>query len=251
MNATEPRRILQLVSRDEAGGVQILTRMVETGFAARGIEVETLALIRPGSMRERLSHLARVATRVARGRHDAIFSYHAAAGLVMASVGRLAGARKRLSHLTAMPDAIRPRWRVMDKLAGISGGYTEVIANSAATASAFADFPAAFTKRIHTIPHGVIPVPAPLRQLDWRKRLAIPSTCRVLVAAGRLTPQKNYETAVKALRRLPDVHLAIAGDGPLRESLQDLASQLGVEGRLHFAGTVDRAALGEIGRAHV
>ncbi len=246
MGGAEPRRILQLVSRDEAGGVQILTRMIEAGFTARGAEVETLALIRPGSTRERLAHLARVARRIAGGRYDAIFSYHAAAGLVMATVGRLAGVRKRLSHLTAMPEAIRPRWRAMDKLAGVSGGYTEVIANSAATAAAFADFPAAFTRRIRTIPHGVVPVPAALHEVDWRARLAIPAAAGVLVAAGRLTPQKNYETAVKALARLPEVHLAIAGDGPLRESLQALAAELGVERRLHLIGTLDRAALGDL-----
>ncbi len=245
MAGTEPRRILQLVSRDEAGGVQVLTRMIETGMGARGIEVETLALIRSGSLRERLSHLVHVASRTVGGRYDAIFSYHAAAGLVMATVGRLAGARNRLSHLTAMPDAIRPRWRAMDKLAGMTGGYTEVIANSAATAHAFADFPAAFTRRIRTIPHGVVPVPAATRRIDWKRRLAIPSASRVLVAAGRLTPQKNYETVVKALSRLPDVHLAIAGDGPLREALQDLAERLGAGGRLHLAGTVDRADLGD------
>lgn len=245
MSGSDRKRILQLVSRDEPGGVQILTRMIETGFEARGIDVEILALIRSGSMRERLSHLAGVAKRIVRGRYDAIFSYHAAAGLAMATFGRVARVRKRLSHLTAMPEAIRPRWRAMDKLAGRTGGYTEVIANSAATAAAFSDFPVAFTRRIHTIPHGVVPIPSPSLRVDWRKRLAIPATCRVLLAVGRLTEQKNYETAVKALPRLPDVHFAVAGDGPLRETLQELAGRLGVNGRLHLPGTVDRADLGD------
>ena len=129
-------RVLQLVSRDEPGGVQVLTRMIEAGFSARGIEVDTLALIRQGTTGERLSHIAHVARRIAAGRYDAIFSYHAAAGLVMATVGRAAGVGKRLSHLTAMPDAIHARWRALDKLAGATGGYSEVIANSAATAAA-------------------------------------------------------------------------------------------------------------------
>jgi glycosyltransferase involved in cell wall biosynthesis len=242
---TETMRVLQLVSRDEPGGVQVLTRMIEAGFSARGIEVDTLALIRQGTTGERLSHLGHVARRIAAGRYDAIFSYHAAAGLVMATVGRAAGVGKRLSHLTAMPDAIHARWRALDKLAGATGGYSEVIANSAATAAAFSDYPAAFTRRIHTIPHGVVPVPAPLRQVDWKERLGIAPASRVLVAAGRLTPQKNYETAIKALALRPDSHLAIAGDGPLRDSLEALAGGLNVRERLHLPGSLQRAELGD------
>ncbi|WP_161974242.1 glycosyltransferase family 4 protein [Rhizobium deserti] len=241
-----PRRVLQLVSRDEPGGVQVLTQTVEAGFKPYGIEAETMALIGTGSPIQRVSHLVYVIGRVFSGNYDAIFSYHAAAGLIMALVGPIAGVRNRLSHLTAMPSAIRRRWRVMDKVAGASGGYTQIIANSAATAAAYSDFPPGFQKRIRTIPHGVVPVPDATKKKRWKDLLAMPPTARVLVAAGRLAPQKGYETVLQALPYLSDVHFVVAGEGPLRGDLERLALELKVRERFHLLGSVRRDELGDI-----
>jgi glycosyltransferase involved in cell wall biosynthesis len=241
-----PRRVLQLVSRDEPGGVQVLTDIVEASFKAYGIEAETIALIGSGSFSQRVWHLAHVIGRIFRGNYDAIFSYHAAAGLVMALVGPIAGVERRLSHLTAMPDAIRRRWRVMDKVAGALGGYTQIIANSVATAAAYSDFPRAFQERIRIIPHGVVPIPDSTEKKRWKELLKVPPAAKVVVAAGRLAPQKGYETVLQALSRLPDVHFAIAGEGPSRGDLERLATKLKVRGRFHLLGSVRRDELGDV-----
>nr|WP_164901665.1 glycosyltransferase family 4 protein [Neorhizobium lilium] len=220
--------------------------MIESGFRSHGIDVDTVALIRSGSIGQRLGHLWQVAAHIFKGRYDAVFSYHAAAGLMMAIIGPIAGVEKRLSHLTAMPEAIRRRWRIMDKLAGVSGGYTDIIANSAATAAAYSQFPSAFRKRMRIIPHGVIPVAKATGQKDWRKALAISPQVKVMVAVGRLAPQKDHATVLKALPQLPNLHFVIAGDGPLRQELASMASELKVHDRVHFLGSIDRAELGGV-----
>jgi len=67
--------------------------------------------------------------------------------------------------------------------------------------------------------------------------LPTPPGARVLLAMGRLHPNKDFPTLLRALARLPgDVHLALAGDGPDRAELDALARQLGLGGRVAFLG---------------
>jgi glycosyltransferase involved in cell wall biosynthesis len=67
--------------------------------------------------------------------------------------------------------------------------------------------------------------------------LPFPPGARVLLAMGRLHPNKDFPTLLRALARLPDgVHLALAGDGPERAALAALAAELGVAGRVAFLG---------------
>jgi glycosyltransferase involved in cell wall biosynthesis len=59
---------------------------------------------------------------------------------------------------------------------------------------------------------------------------------------GRLAPEKNWETLLqavaKAYARHPDLRLVLIGDGPSRESLQGLASELGIAERVTFTGSI-------------
>ena len=62
--------------------------------------------------------------------------------------------------------------------------------------------------------------------------------------AGRLVEQKNIPNLIKAFAKLPRViagnetRLVLAGHGPLRQQLSQLAQELGVNSRLEFLGHV-------------
>ncbi len=56
------------------------------------------------------------------------------------------------------------------------------------------------------------------------------------LALGRLHPNKGFDLLLEALSRTRNVALWIAGDGPLRSSLERLTSRLGIAGRVHFLG---------------
>ena len=59
----------------------------------------------------------------------------------------------------------------------------------------------------------------------------------VLVAAGRLTAQKDFATLLRALALLDgDVRLVVLGDGELRPELEGLARDLGVDDRVDLPG---------------
>lgn len=53
---------------------------------------------------------------------------------------------------------------------------------------------------------------------------------------AEFTPRKRHADLLHALARVPDVHLALPGDGPLRGETEALARRLGVQARTHFLG---------------
>lgn len=64
-----------------------------------------------------------------------------------------------------------------------------------------------------------------------------------LVSVGQLIERKGHHLIVAALPDLPGVTLFIAGDGPDRVKLQNLAHQLGVADRVRLLGVVPHAEL--------
>jgi glycosyltransferase involved in cell wall biosynthesis len=74
--------------------------------------------------------------------------------------------------------------------------------------------------------------------------LGLPNGVRVVLALGRLHPNKGFDVLVRALPALPGVHAVIAGEGPERAALLALAGREGVADRLHLLGwRADTAAL--------
>ncbi|MEM9906890.1 MAG: glycosyltransferase, partial [Cyanobacteria bacterium P01_D01_bin.44] len=75
-------------------------------------------------------------------------------------------------------------------------------------------------------------------QTCLRRQLGLDDDTFVWLAVGRLEPSKDYPNLLNALSRLTveKVHLVIAGDGTLRESLQQLAKDLEVSDQVAFLG---------------
>jgi glycosyltransferase involved in cell wall biosynthesis len=72
-----------------------------------------------------------------------------------------------------------------------------------------------------------------------RSELGLSEGKRYLIGIGRLVARKDFSTFIRALALLPeDVAGCLVGDGPERESLERLASELAVSGRLQFVGAV-------------
>ncbi|MEQ1804159.1 MAG: glycosyltransferase [Burkholderiaceae bacterium] len=64
------------------------------------------------------------------------------------------------------------------------------------------------------------------------------SKCIQLVAAGRLVPQKGFDLLIEALSLCADSRLAltILGKGPLKDGLEQLAKDRGVQQQVRFVG---------------
>lgn len=96
--------------------------------------------------------------------------------------------------------------------------------------------------KFRVIPNGmrIDPAPPTKTKAQLFAELGIPEEARLMVAVGRLWPQKRVKDliwAVDILRRVrDDAHLLIVGDGPQSNRLRQYARQVTVNEKVHFAG---------------
>jgi glycosyltransferase involved in cell wall biosynthesis len=73
-----------------------------------------------------------------------------------------------------------------------------------------------------------------------RRRFGFQAEHIIIGSVGRLVEQKDYPTQLRALAlaaaRVPALRMAIAGDGPMRASLERTAADLGIADRVRFLG---------------
>ncbi|MCU0948190.1 MAG: glycosyltransferase [Porphyrobacter sp.] len=80
-------------------------------------------------------------------------------------------------------------------------------------------------------------------QVGGRLGFALPQGVPVLACVGALIERKGQYLAIEALPSLPDARLILAGEGEHELFLRNLATELGVADRVHFAGSVDHDLL--------
>ncbi len=94
----------------------------------------------------------------------------------------------------------------------------------------------------HTVwnPIGLPAIPTPEQRRAARVSLGIPADARVIGNAGWLIPRKRFDVflnvAQKVILSEPRAFFLIAGDGPERAALQNLANSLGVVDRVRWLG---------------
>ena len=75
---------------------------------------------------------------------------------------------------------------------------------------------------------------------EIRAELTIPEDAFVIGHVGSFTEQKNHaflvEIAAEVVRRRPDARLLLVGDGPLRPDIERKVAELGLTGKVIFAG---------------
>jgi glycosyltransferase involved in cell wall biosynthesis len=101
--------------------------------------------------------------------------------------------------------------------------------------------------RLSVLPNPAPDVPPLPSREALRRELALNGP--TLAFAGRLGPQKALGVALAALREVPGVTLVIAGDGPDRQQLEDLAEEFGITSRVRFVGNISREGVLRLFRA--
>lgn len=182
-----------------------------------------------------------------RTRPDVVGAFHLLInGLVTAMVGRWIGARSmyfcvggpvevldggihgenRYFAKLKTPDALVERW-----LLEAVSACDLIITMGTRAATFFRE--RGVTSRCHVVAGGI-----DASRFALKRQAASPAYDAVLVA--RLVPIKAIDLFVRAIAELartrPGVTAAIVGDGPLRESLEQLARDLGIADRITFAG---------------
>ena len=202
-------------------------------LAERGLRPEILGM----GPRPALSFVWRLAARLRREGIGIIHTHGYSAGVV----GRLAAVLARtpvvLAHVHTTYDALGPKQFLIDRFLGF---FTDrVICCSRAVASSLEELEGLPARKLRVIYNGT---PRLLREppKGLREKLGISPKDAILLCAASLTANKGHRYLVDALalvaRKFPDTVLLLAGDGPLKSSLQEQAERLGLGRRVIFAG---------------
>jgi glycosyltransferase involved in cell wall biosynthesis len=160
---------------------------------------------------------------------------------------RLAGVRRlvRTEHGVPEPLVGWPglRMRVYQRLNALAARRCDgIIAVSEDLAARWRSRFAGRSTAVTVVVNGV-PVPAPVDpavRAKVRARLEVPDDCVLFGALARMVPIKGLSTLIEAAallhRREPRAVFVLAGDGPLRASLQSQTAALGLEKVVRFPG---------------
>ena len=160
--------------------------------------------------------------------------------------GRLAARQAKVPvilsalHSTGWPDGVG---RLNRMLTGITDGFIAVAKQHAEFQTNVERFP---SEKVFLIPNGIDPERFefdPVKRTAWRKNLDISESTSVVGIVAALRAEKNHRLFLSACHRVskqnPNVKFVIAGDGPERDELENLANELGIAELVHFLGSVD------------
>ena len=75
-----------------------------------------------------------------------------------------------------------------------------------------------------------------VKKEEKRRELGIPENAKWILNVGELIPRKNQETLIRAVAKINDLYLTIAGCGELKDFLTGLIGELGVSDRIMLIG---------------
>lgn len=254
-------KIVQVHTQAAAGGTQRVSDMVAKGLAARGHEMRSVFMYRYSDAYDEVENADILSLEKADGLLDkakgarallhylrrtkpqAVITYDFWGNLIGTAGARMAGIPLVIANQGMAPtqSGALAIASFLDKLCGSLGGYSYNIVNSAWTNAQYANYPKPYRRRLRLIEHGCWRPDMMLDKVAARDRFDLPQGVKLAISVGRLSEVKNQSVLVAALSHLPDVHLALAGNGPGRDDIVRMAQAKGVSERLHLVGEVGRS----------
>ena len=149
-------------------------------------------------------------------------------------------AAARLKHRTPLVTTehntwnSRRRWWLRPVDLWMYSHYERIACNSEATAENLIKWCPYVAGKTTVIPNGI-----PLDEFENAQPATftdVPCDLTRLVFVGRCEAQKDHATLLRALTGVPDAHLLLVGDGPLRPRLEQMAKSIGIRNRVTFLG---------------
>lgn len=250
-------RIATLATRFSTGGAQLNSLLVAEGLAARGHRTESWFLMRAGDLAvpagirtriasESASHgvinvvrcLKRTNEFMGEFEPDVVIGFHPLANII----GSTASFAKGTKFLATQRNPAQSQGRLTGLIESIIGRtdlYASNIAVTSAVADSYSHYSDRYTRKLSVVHNGTPRLSPPIESpAGSRAMLRLPLDKFLVGTIGRLADQKNPEFLLDVCRLLPEVHLAYAGGGPLRQKLEDQASRYGIRDRVHFTGEI-------------
>ena len=256
-------RILFVQTQAENAGAQEISRLIGNGLEARGFEVHHLFLYRVSDAcdglsnvvfvsRERPSGPLRFATflwrlvrEIRRIRPDVALCFQHFGNVIAAPAARLAGVPLVVANHVSARKTINTVVRTIDRMWGLGGVYHAITVNTQDLYRDYAGYPSRYRDLITMIPHGFEDKSAGIDKASARRRFGLPETADIIGSVSRLHPLKQIDLAIQLLPQRPELHLAMAGQGPDVSRLLNLAEDLKVADRLHLVGELPGSEIGQ------
>jgi glycosyltransferase involved in cell wall biosynthesis len=262
----EQGTVIFLVTHSAQGGAQEIWMDLAEGFVAAGYRAQLMTLYpapdhreassqhqwrkvrdaRPATIAGAVGLVVALARILRRDRPDMVFTAMPAANIVAPIAALLAGVGTRVCISHHSPVSTHRRMLdLIDNITGTLSCIRSVITVSDAVGRSLDGKPLPYQRKRTTI-HNALPprIEAQLCMLRALRttRASDPDRRRRVVAAGRLSEEKNYPVLLRAAARLPDVDVVIVGSGPLETFLKQFAAASDAAARVHFTGQLTREA---------
>jgi glycosyltransferase involved in cell wall biosynthesis len=250
-------RVLHIITGLEPGGAEHQLRLLLKHLPQR---CEVVALANPGSVAEAIradgtpvhvvpmrgnrdmTVLPRLVRLIRSGRFDVVHTHLYRACVYGRLAARLAGVRHVVATEHSLGVGLIEGRRTTAAVRALYLATERLGQRTIAVSGTVADRLQAWgvrRDRIRVIPNGIDAAELrydPAVRAATRAALGIPADAPVIGAVGRLVPTKRFDLLIRAVAGLPGATLLLAGDGPQRAGLRDLAEELGVADRVVFAG---------------
>lgn len=246
-------RVLHIINSLELGGAEVLLCDLVPCLRERGVKVSVALLSRFDTRLERAlqklpdCEVYGVSRRVRSPaqipwlakllrRFDVVHSHLFPSQYWVAAAAALGRSRAKLVTTEDNPDNCRRGkrvWQWPDRW--MYTRYDSIVCNSQATAEVLEAWVPAVRQRTTVIPNGIV----------FQRFMGVEKECRsgrdfpLAIFVARLVPQKDHMTLLRALLRVPQLHLQLVGDGRLRRKLQDFVANAGLKDRVEFMGQRD------------
>lgn len=250
-------KIVQLVTRNCAGGVQVVAESLDRSFRDNGNDAavwffcDTDEHLTPPAgakfiLRNRSSPfyyprlLWRLFWMLLREKPDVILAHTtntAVPGLLLAA---LAGIGKRVAVQHNPLNTYSSLARKTDEACADRGIYWRNVVVAETVRKTTDTYSLRAVSRLRLIHNGIkTPSPGSSQSADrlaLRRGFSLPEDSPLVTAIGRLADQKNQAVLVDMVQPLKGVALALAGDGPLREGLEHQIAAAGLSADVHMLG---------------
>ena len=185
----------------------------------------------------------RLARWLRRERIEILHCHDLYANLFAAPWGRMAGVRAVITSRRWLDCPVESRSLELANRYSYRIGH-RVLANSTAVAKALTRTDGVSPQKIITVTNFVdedaFAEMSQAEKMRLRSHFGIPYNAVVVGCIARLTPIKDHATLLRAMHQLiwkwPHLHLMLVGDGEIRDEIEELVSELDINGHVHFTG---------------